>query len=281
MGPLLFVRGMPTLSRELPRSPVSEGMGHHPAAHGARRCRLIRLPAAARQAAGGPRDKPGLRFGEPEPFSFELLIERAKAMAAQPYVRRRSRRPTWSGGSTTTRTASCTSGQNTRCSPTARASTRSPSSSSAASSRRPCGCTWSRAARRARSSTRRTTSPSADDSPARELPPGTNAFAGFWIQESRLQGDWRKREPWATFLGASYFRAVGEQGQVGMSARGLALNVASSTPEEFPDFVAHWISPAMCETVRQWWSIPGAWGRSGACRRCCLPHRPYRAPTVR
>ena len=67
-----------------------------------------------------------------------------------------------------------------------------------------------------------------DDSPARELPPGTNAFAGFWIQESRLQGDWRKREPWATFLGASYFRAVGELGQVGMSARGLALNVASS-----------------------------------------------------
>ena len=46
----------------------------------------------------------------------------------------------------------------------------------------------------------------------------------------------RKREPWATFLGASYFRAVGEQGQVGMSARGLALNVASSMPEEFPDF---------------------------------------------
>ena len=77
---------------------------------------------------------------------------------------------------------------------------------------------------------------------ARELPPGTNAFARFWIQESRLQGDWRKREPWATFLGASYFRAVGELGQVGMSARGLALNVASSTPEEFPDFVAHWIS---------------------------------------
>ena len=87
-----------------------------------------------------------------------------------------------------------------------------------------------------------------DDSPARELPPGTNGFAGFWIQESRLQGDWRQREPWATFLGASYFRAVGEQGQVGMSARGLALNVASSMPEEFPDFVAHWISPAASES---------------------------------
>lgn len=86
-----------------------------------------------------------------------------------------------------------------------------------------------------------------EDSPARELPPDANGFAGLWIQESRQQGDWKKREPWATFLGASYFRAVGELGQVGMSARGIALNVASGIPEEFPDFVAHWISPAMSE----------------------------------
>jgi glucans biosynthesis protein len=33
-----------------------------------------------------------------------------------------------------------------------------------------------------------------------------------------------------------------------MSARGVALNVASGIPEEFPDFVAHWISPAMSES---------------------------------
>ena len=33
-----------------------------------------------------------------------------------------------------------------------------------------------------------------------------------------------------------------------MSARGLALNVAGSMPEEFPDFVAHWVSPAASET---------------------------------
>ncbi|MEK0083520.1 glucan biosynthesis protein [Benzoatithermus flavus] len=85
------------------------------------------------------------------------------------------------------------------------------------------------------------------DSPARELPPDANGFAGVWFHESRLEGDWQKREPWATFLGASYFRAIGELGQVGMSARGVALNVASGTPEEFPDFVAHWISPAVNE----------------------------------
>ena len=87
----------------------------------------------------------------------------------------------------------------------------------------------------------------AEDSPARQLPPDANGFAGFWIQESRFADERRKREPWATFLGAAYFRAVGEVGQWGMSARGVALDVAGSQPEEFPDFVAHWITPAASE----------------------------------
>ena len=61
--------------------------------------------------------------------------------------------------------------------------------------------------------------------------PTPTRFAGFWIQESRLQGDWRKREPWATFLGASYFRAVGELGQVGhVGARPGARTSASAGP---------------------------------------------------
>ena len=47
-----------------------------------------------------------------------------------------------------------------------------------------------------------------------------------------------------TFLGASYFRAKGELGQVGLSARGIALTPGGSTPEEFPDFVAFWFLPA-------------------------------------
>jgi periplasmic glucans biosynthesis protein len=86
-----------------------------------------------------------------------------------------------------------------------------------------------------------------EDSIARGLPADASAFAGFWVQESRLRGDWQKAEPWATFLGGAYFRAVGELGQVGMSARGVALNVADSEPEEFPDFIAHWISAAATE----------------------------------
>ncbi|MDT8856406.1 glucan biosynthesis protein G [Paracoccaceae bacterium Fryx2] len=38
------------------------------------------------------------------------------------------------------------------------------------------------------------------------------------------------------FLGASYFRALGQGNAYGISARGLALNTASSQPEEFPRF---------------------------------------------
>jgi glucans biosynthesis protein len=83
-----------------------------------------------------------------------------------------------------------------------------------------------------------------EDSPARALPPDASGFAGFWIKESRKRADWATAEPWATFLGGAYFRGVGELGQVGLSARGVALNVAAPTPEEFPDFIAHWFSPA-------------------------------------
>jgi glucans biosynthesis protein len=81
-------------------------------------------------------------------------------------------------------------------------------------------------------------------SPAAKLPKDASAFAGVWFMEARDGPDWRMLEPWATFLGASYFRAVGELGQVGMSARGVALNSGGVGVEEFPDFVSHWIEPA-------------------------------------
>jgi glucans biosynthesis protein len=85
------------------------------------------------------------------------------------------------------------------------------------------------------------------DHVARGLPPEPSAFAGFWVRESRLEGDWTKREPWATYVGASYWRAVGELGQVGMSSRGVALGTGDAAPEEFPDFVGHWFETAATE----------------------------------
>ncbi|MBF9234734.1 glucan biosynthesis protein [Microvirga alba] len=74
------------------------------------------------------------------------------------------------------------------------------------------------------------------DSPARKLP-ANSGFAGFRFQEARNgKLDWRKND-WVAFLGASYFRAIGELYQYGLSARGLAVDVAvHGKNEEFPDF---------------------------------------------
>lgn len=71
-----------------------------------------------------------------------------------------------------------------------------------------------------------------------------SAFAGFWVHDPLSAGDLDKVEPWVTFLGASYFRGIGELGQVGLSARGIALAPGAPGPEEFPDFIAYWFEPA-------------------------------------
>jgi glucans biosynthesis protein len=79
------------------------------------------------------------------------------------------------------------------------------------------------------------------DSVARRLPQGAG-FAGFRIQESRDGAlDWRKND-WVAFLGAAYFRSIGELRQYGLSSRGIALDIAvPDHPEEFPDFTNFYI----------------------------------------
>lgn len=44
-----------------------------------------------------------------------------------------------------------------------------------------------------------------------------------------------------SFLGASYFRALGRDNRYGLSARGVAINTATSEAEEFPRFSAFYI----------------------------------------
>jgi glucans biosynthesis protein len=54
------------------------------------------------------------------------------------------------------------------------------------------------------------------------------------------------------FLGASYFRALGQGSAYGLSARGLALNTATGTAEEFPRFSAFYLerpAPGAAEVV--------------------------------
>ncbi|GAB4352377.1 MAG: glucan biosynthesis protein D [Kiloniellaceae bacterium] len=85
------------------------------------------------------------------------------------------------------------------------------------------------------------------DSVARKLPADAG-FAGFRLQESvardgKPEGWWRRHD-WVAFLGASYFRAIGALEQYGLSARGIAVDVAAAGPEEFPLFTEFYIAPA-------------------------------------
>jgi periplasmic glucans biosynthesis protein len=80
-----------------------------------------------------------------------------------------------------------------------------------------------------------------DDSPAHLLPADAG-YSGFRLQEWHEADDWR-RQDWVAFLGASYFRAIGAAGQYGLSARGAVINAAlPNLPEEFPDFTEFYVS---------------------------------------
>lgn len=64
--------------------------------------------------------------------------------------------------------------------------------------------------------------------------------AGFRVHYP-LNGEAYKDEL-IVFLGASYFRALGQGQQYGLSARGLAIDTAGATgPEEFPRFSEFWL----------------------------------------
>lgn len=73
-----------------------------------------------------------------------------------------------------------------------------------------------------------------EDSPARALTQGTG-FAGFRLMRPDMKTDW------ISFLGGAYFRTDGALRQYGLSARGLAINTGLSIPEEFPRFSEFYI----------------------------------------
>jgi glucans biosynthesis protein len=64
-------------------------------------------------------------------------------------------------------------------------------------------------------------------------------FAGFRVHFPVNTPTYRDEV--LVFLGASYFRALGRGQRYGVSARGLAVDTAESTAEEFPRFVEYWI----------------------------------------
>ena len=62
-------------------------------------------------------------------------------------------------------------------------------------------------------------------------------FAGFRVMAPGGKADW------LAFLGAAYFRSPGPSGQYGLSARGVAIDTAMPTAEEFPRFTQFWFAP--------------------------------------
>lgn len=64
-------------------------------------------------------------------------------------------------------------------------------------------------------------------------------YAGFRVLYPINKGD--KQDEILTMLGASYFRVVGKDQVYGLSARGMAIDTALPSGEEFPRFTEFWI----------------------------------------
>jgi glucans biosynthesis protein len=69
--------------------------------------------------------------------------------------------------------------------------------------------------------------------------PDTMGFAGFRVHYALNNPGYL--DELAVFLGASYFRALGQGMCYGLSARGLALNTGEPGGEEFPVFEEFWV----------------------------------------
>ena len=77
---------------------------------------------------------------------------------------------------------------------------------------------------------------------------------------------WRKND-WGAFLGASYFRAIGELFQYGASARALALDTAvAGQPEEFPDFTRFYIAESDSGDAVTVYALLEGQSVTGACK---------------
>lgn len=73
---------------------------------------------------------------------------------------------------------------------------------------------------------------------AEKWSPGIDHYAGFLAMYPFDGGPWREC---ASFLGASYFRAIGSQHVYGSSVRALAIDIGSPQVEVFPRFTKFWI----------------------------------------
>ena len=71
---------------------------------------------------------------------------------------------------------------------------------------------------------------------------GPLGYSGFRLRTDLGDRDHPgKKTEFCVFQGASYFRAIANGNNYGLSARGLALKTADPEGEEFPEFVSFWL----------------------------------------
>lgn len=81
-----------------------------------------------------------------------------------------------------------------------------------------------------------------------------------------------KQDEVAAFLGASYFRVIGAQQRYGASFRGLAVDTAEPSGEEFPRFTDFWIQkPAPADTNLTLYALLNSPSVAGAYRMVIEP----------
>jgi len=93
-------------------------------------------------------------------------------------------------------------------------------------------------------------------------PPAQVGFAGFKVTYP-LNGE--KFDEIISFLGATYFRPIGNGQAYGASARGLAIDTAQPRSEEFPEFREFWlVEPAAGDKTLTIYALLESPGASGA-----------------
>jgi len=95
-------------------------------------------------------------------------------------------------------------------------------------------------------------------------------FAGFRVHYPIKKPDYKDEV--IVFVGASYFRAVGRDHVYGLSARGIAVDTALPTGEEFPFFREYWlVRPAPGAKELELYAVLDSPRLTGAYRFVVLP----------
>ncbi|MGQ7793916.1 glucan biosynthesis protein [Faunimonas sp. B44] len=221
------------------------------------------LAAALSGRAGAAAGNPLVRFGEPRPFSFELLKERAERLAREPFrdgrsphsaileridytafheIKFRADHALWGDEEPRPAVQLFHLGKYFQ---------------------EPCSIHVLEAGEAREVLYRQDLFDMPADSPAQDLPDDVG-FSGFRLMNPEQYGDW------FAFLGASYFRSAGELDQYGLSARGIAINTAMPVPEEFPRFSAFWLeAPAQAAAELTVYALLDGASLTGAYRIAC------------